>query len=85
MCLIKSLIRSKVNKIANKVYDMETKSGKTKVKKVCTGALAGKYNCSRAYVNQVLNKGGKSILARKIILDANDIRQILDRETIITI
>ncbi len=64
---------------------METKKDKTQSRHVSVGALADKYNCSRAYVHQVLRQGGKSVLARKILKDAEDMMAILDRETVITI
>jgi len=64
---------------------METKKDKTQSRQVSVGALAEKYHCSRAYVHQVLRQGGKSVLARKILKDAEDMMAILERETIIMI
>lgn len=64
---------------------METKKEKKTQKSVGTGALAGKYNCSRAYVCQVLKKGGETVLARKIRKDADDIMAIIERDTTITV
>ena len=65
-----------------KVYKMERKSEK---KQIGTGALAEKYKCSRAYVGLVVKKGGNSILARKIKKDADDLMEILNRDTVITL
>lgn len=58
---------------------------KSKKRQIGTGALAEKYNCSRAYVGLVIKNGGNSVLARKIKKDADDLMAILERETIITV
>jgi hypothetical protein len=59
---------------------MERKSEK---KQIGTRALAEKYKCSRAYVSLVIKNGGNSVLARKIKKDADDLMEILKRETVI--
>lgn len=64
---------------------METKKVKEQKKHVPKSSIAGKYNCSRAYVDRVLQNGGKSILAKKILQDAEDIINVIERETIITL
>ncbi len=63
---------------------METKTISKKEKRhVRIESLADKYNCSRQYVSQILD--GKapvnSVLARKIWEDAQDIINIVERET----
>lgn len=67
---------------------METKTiGKEEKRHVRIESLAGKYNCSRQYVSQILD--GKapinSVLARKIWEDAQDIISIVERETKVTL
>lgn len=67
---------------------METKTISKKEKRhVRIESLADKYNCSRQYVSQILD--GKapvnSVLARKIWEDAQDIINIVERETTITL
>lgn len=67
---------------------METKKITKKEKKhVRIQSLAEKYGCSRQYVTQILDgcSPANSVLARKIIEDAQDIINIVERETKVTL
>lgn len=67
---------------------METKKISKKEKKhVRIQSLAEKYGCSRQYVTQILDgdSPANSVLARKILEDAQDILEIMNRETKVTI
>lgn len=50
-------------------------------------SLAAKHSCSREYVTMILdgNAGQNSVLARKIIQDATDILEVINRETKVTL
>lgn len=67
---------------------MQTKKFKNEeLKELRLSSIAKKYGCSTDYARKVLKGDSeqKSVLARKILKDANDIFQILNRETIITV
>lgn len=63
---------------------METKTIDKKEKRhVRIQSIADKYNCSRQYVAQILSgdSPANSVLAQKILADAQDIINIVNRET----
>ena len=67
---------------------MNTKTFKTdEMSLLRISSIADKYECSTNYVYKVLKgeREPKSVLAQKIIRDANDMLEILNRETKITV
>lgn len=64
---------------------MSTGRTRTKYKGVSSTVLANKYGCSREYVEKVRKTGGQSVLAKKILKDAEDIESIYSRDTKITV
>jgi Mor family transcriptional regulator len=70
------------------VFKMQTKVfTKEEMRGIKTSALAKKYDCSIDYVRRVLtwNRDRKTILFQKILRDAVDFQEIMDRKTIIII
>jgi len=61
--------------------------GRTNIKHkgVSSNVFANKYGCSREYVEKVRKAGGQSVLAKKILKDAEDIEYIYNRDTKITV
>ena len=57
------------------------------ISKIKTSSIADKYGCSPDYVRKILKGDSeqKSVLAQKILKDANDMFEILERETTITV
>lgn len=67
---------------------MESKKlTRSQKKHVRIQSLAEKYDCSRQYVRQILDgeSPANSVLAQKILVDAKDILEIMNRETKVTL
>lgn len=67
---------------------MQTKKFTTEeLSELRLSSIAKKHRCSSDYVRKVLKGDSeqKSVLAQKILKDANDIFEILNRETTITV
>lgn len=67
---------------------MESKKmTRSQKKHVRIQSLAEKYGCSRQYVRQILDgeSPANSVLAQKILVDAQDILEIMKRETKVTL